>query len=106
MKHHPDGMDAYFDERASRLSSVQVGQIDMSLEKLVYAGGDMQLKIRVRDSGDGFDYRHMGKLPVTETQRHGRGIVLLNNLCSSVQFLGNGSEILACFNLSPDVSAS
>ena len=100
LKHHPDGMDKYFDERANRLASVQLGQIDISLEKIVYAGDGMQLKIRVRDSGNGFDYRHMGKLPATETQRHGRGIALLNSLCSSVQFLGNGSEVLVCFNLS------
>ena len=100
LKHHPDGMDKYFDERAERMASVQAGQIDMNMEKLAYAGGGTQLKIRVRDSGGGFDYRHMGKLPATETQRHGRGIVLLNNLCSSVQFLGNGSEVMVCFNLS------
>ncbi len=101
LKHHPDGMDKYFDERANRLASVRLGQIDIKLEKIVYAGGGMQLKIRMRDSGNGFDYQHMGKLPATETQRHGRGIVLLSKLCSSVQFLGNGSEVLVCFNLSP-----
>lgn len=101
LKHHPDGMDKYFDERADRLASVQVGQIDLSLEKLVYAGGSAQLKIQVRDTGDGFDYRHMGKLPATDSQRHGRGIVLLNSLCSSVQFLGNGAEVQAYFDLSP-----
>lgn len=100
LKHHPDGMDKYFDERACRLASIQEGRIDMHLEKIVYAGDGMQLRIRVRDSGDGFDYQKMGKLPATETQRHGRGIVLLNNLCSSVQFLGNGSEVLVGFNLS------
>ena len=100
LKHHPDGMDKYFDERANRLASIQFGKIDMCLEKIVYAEDGTQLKIRVRDSGDGFDYRHVGKLPATESQRHGRGIVLLNNLCSSVQFLGNGSEVRVCFKLS------
>jgi len=103
LKHHPDGMDKYFDERANRLTSVQLGQIDISLEKIVYAGDGTQLKIRMRDSGDGFDYQYMGKLPATDTQRHGRGIALLNNLCSSVQFLGNGSEVLVGFNLSSAV---
>lgn len=101
LKHHPDGMDKYFDERTERMASVQAGQIDMNLEKLVCAGGGALLKIRVRDSGAGFDYRHMGTLPATETQRHGRGIVLLNNLCDSVQFLGNGSEVMVYFDLSP-----
>lgn len=101
LKHHPDGMDKYFDERTERMASVQVGQIDMSLEKLVYAGEGALLKIRVRDSGEGFDYRRAGALPVTETQRHGRGIVLLNNLCNSVRFLGNGSEVMVHFELPP-----
>ena len=106
LKHHSEGMDKYFDERASRLASIQTGKIDMSLEKIAYAGDGMQLKIRVRDSGDGFDYQHMGKLPTTESQRHGRGIVLLNNLCSSIQFLGNGSEVLVGFNLSSTAASN
>lgn len=100
LKHRPEGMDKYFDERANRLASVQLGQIDIDLEKIMYARDGTQLKIRMRDSGDGFDYRHMGKMPAIETQRYGRGIALLNNLCSSVQFLGNGSEVLICFNFS------
>ena len=100
MKHHPDGMDNYFDERARRLASAQFGKIDINLEKIEYAGDGAQLKIRVRDSGDGFDCQRMGKLPATETQWHGRGIALLHNLCSFVQFIGNGSEVLVYFNLS------
>ena len=67
LKHHPEGMDKYFDERANRLASIQTGTIDMGLEKIAYAGDGMQLKISVRDSGDGFDYQHMGKLPATES---------------------------------------
>lgn len=99
LKHHVSGMERYFDERDSRLASTRSGQVEVHLEKVLYGQGDMELRIRVHDSGEGFDYQTVRKVIASDTQRHGRGIGLVCNLCSSVEYMGNGSEVLACLNL-------
>lgn len=99
LKHHEDGMEKYFEERAQRLANAEGGQIQLNLEKELKAGGSAVLRIRISDSGDGFDYQHVASKIAADTQRHGRGIALLYNVCSAVQFLGNGSELMVEFNL-------
>jgi len=98
LKRNAQGMEKYFDERALRLAGMQTGQIDFNLKKIVYDGGDAQLKIRVRDSGDGFDYQREREKISAETLHYG-GVALLDKVCSSVQYLGNGSEVLVCFDM-------
>jgi PAS domain S-box-containing protein len=99
VKDHEDGMEKYFDERAARLAVIEQGIIELNLEKIHNAKGRAFLRIRVTDSGDGFDYHHITGAVVESTQRHGRGIPLLNKVCSKVQFSKGGSEILVEFEL-------
>ncbi|TAJ79865.1 MAG: PAS domain S-box protein [Gallionellaceae bacterium] len=103
LKHHEDGMEKYFAERATRLANAGDGQIQLNLEKALNADGGACLRIRVQDSGNGFDYQLMDTQIAADTQRHGRGIALVYNLCRTVQFLGNGSGVMVEFNL-PDES--
>lgn len=99
LKRAVDGMEKYLDERARRLADLQDGQIDFNLRKLVYDGGKAQLEIRVRDSGEGFDYRREREKVAAEEQHCG-GVALLDKVCSSVQYLGKGSEVIAYFDMS------
>ncbi len=105
LKHHEDGMEKYFEERAIRLANAEGGQIQLHLEKVVNAGTGALLRMRVKDSGDGFDYQHVATKIAADTQRHGRGIALLYNLCRKVRFLGNGSEVLVEFILPGDAES-
>lgn len=98
LKHHAAGMERYFDERTTRLATLAEGKIDLSLGKVLYDSGDVQLKIRICDSGEGFDHQYVRKQIAEGTQRHGRGIPLLYKMCRSVEFLGSGSEVLVCFD--------
>jgi anti-sigma regulatory factor (Ser/Thr protein kinase) len=99
LKHHEDGMEKYFDERAARLANTETGQIQLGLEKVLNSDGSAFLRIRVTDSGDGFDYRQMTDKVVANSLRHGRGIPLLHQVCRSVEFLCGGSEIVVEFSL-------
>lgn len=102
LKHHEDGMEKYFDERAYRLAHAETGQIQLTLKKILNEDGSKFLRMRIKDSGDGFDHQRMAQKIASDTQRHGRGITLLYSVCRTVQFLGNGSEVLVEFNLSAD----
>lgn len=99
LKHHEDGLERYFEERALRLNTVETGQIQLHLEKVSNTDGSTFLRIRVKDSGNGFDHRHCATQCAEGTARHGRGIPLLYNVCRSVRFFGNGSEVEVEFNL-------
>lgn len=94
-KNQLDGMDLYFSERATRLAKLMQGSIEMRLEKRNCAACAC-LKIRIKDSGDGFDYAtSLAGNPQENNQYHGRGITLLNNMCSELRYIGNGSEVTA-----------
>ncbi len=99
LKHHEDGMEKYFDERAARLTHTETGYIQLSLEKVLNADGSAFLRIRVTDSGDGFDYQQVLDKVATSTLRHGRGLPLLHQVCRTVQFYNGGSEIMVEFDL-------
>ena len=99
LKHHEDGMEKYFDERSRRLEQCETGYIQLNLEKALNADESPFLRIRVIDSGDGFDYQHLAESAAKDTQFHGRGLELLYHVCRSVQFFNGGSEVLVEFDL-------
>lgn len=98
LKDHEEGMHIYYEERASRLANLKDGQIEINLERLESIKGSW-LKIKFHDSGDGFDFIAINKLMETEDKRHGRGLKLITKICEHVEFLGNGSEIVAYLDL-------
>lgn len=93
LKNDSDGLEAYFTERSARLAELEQGQIVMRLEKKGCYPCSC-LKITIKDSGSGFDHVVERNASLScNLQRHGRGITLLNSLCDTVQYSGNGSEV-------------
>ncbi len=100
VKDQPDGMEHYYAERTRRLAELASGEIELRFEKLG-CGTCGCLKIYVRDSGRGFDYSSRLSTDIADNQRHhGRGIALLDNVCERLQYLGDGSEVIAYLNAS------
>jgi CheY-like chemotaxis protein len=98
LKHHENGMEKYFDERAARLAGTEAGQIHLHLKKILNDDGRELLRIRMKDSGEGFDHHNLSTRIAVCTLRHGRGIPLLYNVCRSVHYHGNGSEVVVEFD--------
>lgn len=105
LKQHEDGMESYYEERAKRLAVISEGSIQMSLKKIMVGDGSGFLRIKIKDSGDGFDHRLFNAAGTQEQHFHGRGIKLLLGICRTVQFIGNGSEVLVRFDLGEDAQA-
>lgn len=99
LKHHEDGMERYFEERALRLAEASTGMIQMHLQRIRNEDGSSFLRICVKDSGAGFNHHQPDSDAPPDEQRHGRGIALLHGICRSVVFLGNGSEVVVHFDL-------
>ncbi|MFO1380271.1 MAG: fused response regulator/phosphatase [Chitinivorax sp.] len=87
------GMDEYLRQRFERLENLAGGEVEIGLE-LVEAPTGRVLRIKVRDSGRGFDYTSRLVAADDDSQTHGRGIRLLRNLATSIQYLGNGNEVV------------
>jgi PAS domain S-box-containing protein len=100
LKHKAEDMDAFYVERAVRMTNLEFGKIEIQLD--MFRGNNIQImKIYMKDSGDGFDFDSVvDQIEMTEKRiRHGRGIPLLRATCNALQYLGNGSEVIAYIEL-------
>lgn len=94
-KETPDGMENYYQERHERLQSYQGGSINIQIIHELSAT-ESAIKIRVQDSGEGFD--HSGSvIKEKNEQNHGRGLSLLRELCEEVNISESGRCIEATF---------
>ncbi len=63
--------------------------------------GEIEMTICVIDSGTGFDYHKVRfEKQTADGQYHGRGLELINQLCSSLTFKGNGNAIEVVLRMS------
>lgn len=89
LKANPAGFAEYFAERESRLQALDCGSIAFSLNIERHPQSKI-LTIRVEDSGAGFSYADV-LARGQQNQLSGRGLMLLHELCDSVQHLGKGN---------------
>ena len=98
VKAEQDGFGRYLDMRMERLDGLQHGTIEIELER-VKVNNAPHLKLSVRDSGDGFAAGSLNTDISTSTALAGRGIALVKTLCTQVEYLGRGNEVVALYQL-------
>lgn len=98
VKAEPDGFGRYLDMRMERLDGLQHGTVEIELER-VKVNNAPHLKLSVRDSGDGFAAGSLNADISTSTALAGRGIALVKTLCTQVEYLGRGNEVVALYQL-------
>lgn len=98
IKQGPDGFDEYLRLREDRLHSLTRGSIDIEVERAVIEGRG-GVKIRVIDSGKGFDYAALPADAVNQAGQiqHGRGIALINSLATKLVYAGRGNDVTAYY---------
>ncbi len=99
IKSDAEGFSRYFADREQRLNALDSGEISMSLICEQH-NEERVLRIRVEDSGIGFNYHNTGAESTDDpTRLHGRGIQFLNVLCLSLEYLGSGNTVEAVYRL-------
>lgn len=93
----PQGFARYYAERNERLQNLVDGFIRFELDCRSDERG-MQLFLRVIDSGDGFDYRNYLYNNAGEANYSGRGLLLINSICSKVEYFGKGNDVQVMFD--------
>lgn len=91
LKASGDGFMRYYEDRETRLDSLEDGFVSIQMEHRPRAQGG-EIAIRVRDSGQGFDPA-LARMPDFEENSgfSGRGIQLIRGLCASVHYRERGT---------------
>ncbi len=99
LKKTATGFSEYYEERARRLENLTDGSINIHVESEWYDDFG-NLKVRIEDSGEGFDYANRKATNMEASlAHHGRGLALLNSLGCSVHFEGKGNIVVADYQL-------
>ena len=94
LKADPSGFEKYFRTREKRLSKLKSGYVtfDLSVEQ---GKGRRSILLRVEDSGKGFDYDEHTLITNWQMALSGRGIFLIQDLCDSLDYEGDGNIAVA-----------
>ncbi|EHQ51719.1 response regulator receiver protein [Ectothiorhodospira sp. PHS-1] len=95
MKATPEGFSAYYSERESRLAAGPVGSIRVDISQ--EPGPPVTIRINVTDSGQGFDHERPREPLGDSVKPWGRGIALVRELCESVNYYNQGTQVEAVY---------
>lgn len=97
LKSDPAGFAQYFRERENRLSTLNHGFVLFHIT--VEQNEDYRsIQIRIEDSGPGFDFTLHKNNPQNNLALSGRGILLVRDLCESLEYIGNGNVAEAVYS--------
>lgn len=97
LKQTPEGFAEYYYLREERINTVTEGFVRIFINNKTSENGGT-LSVRVEDSGEGFDYSKKMKGNLNTFGYSGRGIALVEKMCSAVRYLGCGNIVEAEFS--------
>lgn len=97
IKATPEGFMRYYEAKETRIQSAQAGRIRLLFQHEPTEKGG-RLTIKVVDSGSGFDWRERQQDLAENTGFCGRGLKLLDSLCSRLTFHGRGNRVTAVYD--------
>jgi hypothetical protein len=98
LKKNPRGFEQYFRQREKKMLALDHGRVSFALS-VEQHGPYRSMLIRVEDSGSGFDHGlHEKRAGIGQAVFSGRGILLVKDLCESLNYLGNGNIAEAIFS--------
>ncbi|MBF0177417.1 MAG: fused response regulator/phosphatase [Magnetococcales bacterium] len=89
-KETPEGFLRYYAQREERLAALTEGEIEIHLTHTPHPQGG-ELRIRVADSGPGFDPSKVQSFLEGNLHHGGRGIALVRSLCTELTYHGNAN---------------
>lgn len=96
LKADPAGFESYFQTRESRLANLDSGYVIFNLS-VEQESTRRSVLLRIEDSGGGFDYQNHNPSEA-DTALAGRGILLIQDLCESLEYHGKGNIAIARFS--------
>jgi DNA-binding response OmpR family regulator len=97
LKKTAEGFSDYYVLREQRINQVTEGFVRINIAHKTNETGGL-LKVRIEDSGDGFDYQARTTDTLSSFGYSGRGIALVEKLCGTVNYLGCGNIVEVAFS--------
>jgi DNA-binding response OmpR family regulator len=97
LKQTSDGFSEYYVLREQRINEVSEGFVRIFISHKTNENGGL-LRVRIEDSGDGFDHEGRATDNLSSFGYSGRGIALVEKLCGSVTYLGSGNIVEVAFS--------
>jgi hypothetical protein len=97
LKSTAEGFADYYRLREERINTVADGFVRIHITHKTNENGGL-LKVRIEDSGEGFDYRERAVNTLSTFGYSGRGIALVEKLCGRVTYLGSGNIVEVDFS--------
>ncbi|NOZ11317.1 MAG: SpoIIE family protein phosphatase [Gammaproteobacteria bacterium] len=94
LKAEPTGYDCYYRIRDERLASLESGFVKVYIEQLI-KNGHAGFRLRVEDSGPGFDIQAIMSTAYDDQRAHGRGVALVRSMCHKLNYFGSGNRVEA-----------
>ncbi len=103
LKSDSAGFAEYFEQREERLASLDEGYVlfNLSVEQ---EADRRSILLRIEDSGEGFDFENFVAKPENDSALSGRGVMLIRELCDSLQYYGKGNIAIARFSWQTNAS--
>ncbi len=98
LKDTSEGFTHYLQERERRLSLLDTGSITIGLKIEPNSTGG-KIIISIKDSGKGFDFRRE-RAATSDTALCGRGLLLVEELCESLEYHYPGNRVVAVYSWS------
>jgi len=98
LKQTTAGFDEYFIQRDNRLSQLTHGYIHIIIKCNPTPDG-ANIHINIEDSGPGFDVIKINNIQNESNKYCGRGIKLINELCKSLIYKGDGNIVEAVYEI-------
>lgn len=97
LKSTPAGFAEYYALRQERMDALESGFVRVSMEHSPSGDRGGIFRLKLEDSGKGFDYEERNKAlkKVSEDKFCGRGIPLIHSLCHSLVYSGVGNTVEA-----------
>ena len=99
LKADPAGFEIYFQTRETRLANLDSGYVIFNLS-VEQESTRRSILLRIEDSGKGFDFENHAPPTPREMALSGRGLLLIRDLCESLEFHGKGNIAIARFGWS------
>jgi len=96
LKADPAGFETYFQTRESRLANLDSGYVIFNLS-VEQESTRRSILLRIEDSGTGFDFENHNPPLDGAAALSGRGILLIQDLCESLEYHGKGNIAIARF---------
>lgn len=102
LKRSEEGFVEYYEQREKKLKNLKEGFIRISCKLMHDDDNELVLRIKVEDSGNGFDFSHV--MAAEQEDAFGRGVSLIQRVCKRTEYFKKGCAVKVDFPVTRNIT--